>query len=236
MSQIVTVRSAADPDKKLDQGLADRRVYRVGSRFLNQAPDSACRICSIGRGYAPCDTVLWETKHFRVVPSKGGFVPGWVMIVPRAHVLSMAGLGDDHLTEFAELVSLVVAKVASRFGGPTLFEHGAFVEQSSFGCGIDHAHVHVVPLPPDIHLRSLAEHVLGEQFKPQVGAPTHAYLRVQAPDEESFFVLEPRVAPPRQFFRQLIWGTGRWNASTYDYDSDPCEDTVRETLGALGGA
>jgi diadenosine tetraphosphate (Ap4A) HIT family hydrolase len=234
MTQIATAYSAADHEGHRPDPLENNDHHR-GIQFVQRPPEQACRLCSLGRDDISWNTVLWETVHFRVVPSKGGFVPGWLMIVPKAHVLSTAALADDQCDEFVELISFVGTQIARRFGNPTVFEHGAVAEKSSFGCGIDHAHVHLVPLPNGSRLRSLAEEVLGEEFKPQTTAPKNAYLRVRAPDDEKFYIIEPRSAPPRQFFRQLIWQLGQWQASTYDYDGDSCEAIVRTTLGALEG-
>jgi diadenosine tetraphosphate (Ap4A) HIT family hydrolase len=198
------------------------------------ATAAACRLCRIGASTAIWDRVLWESENFRVVPSKGGFVAGWLMVVPQAHVLSMAHLSPTVYDELDELVADISARLTDRFGPPTAFEHGAVTENTPFGCGIDHAHLHLVPLSDDVPLRALAEQALGKKFIVQPAAPTGPYLRVREPVDPGFGVLEPLISPPRQFFRQLIWRARAWHVHSYDYDLAPCREQVRATVAALG--
>jgi diadenosine tetraphosphate (Ap4A) HIT family hydrolase len=189
-----------------------------------------CRFCEMKRSNAQWDQPLWESERFVAVPSKGGFVPGWMLVVPRSHALNLSMLDPDAVAELERFVELVSSALRTAFGDPTLFEHGAVSENTTFGCGIDHAHMHLVPLPRGFGLRRLAESAIREPFLPHQDLGKGAYLRVREPLDDHFYSLVPRSPPPRQFFRRVIWAASAWHGTGYDYDSSPCVDVVDLTI------
>ena len=116
-----------------------------------------CCMCSIlegNRRYGDADRILWESDNFFAIASIGGFIKGWTLIVPKAHQLN---LRECYATaEFQTFVRDVSQKVNSVFGSTIFFEHGAREEGSIIGCGVDHAHLHIVP-SEDSLLSSIAE-------------------------------------------------------------------------------
>jgi ATP adenylyltransferase len=113
--------------------------------------DALCPYCAGFLADTPSsklyDSILIETKNFVVVPSRGSIVEGWLLVVPKRHILSIAQLSPDEYREYSELVTKLKSKVESIWGVmPTLFEHGPSHEKDLIGCGINHAHLHMVPL------------------------------------------------------------------------------------------
>ena len=157
------------------------------------------------------------------------------MIVPKQHVLSMAQLDIAVRQELECLLIEVSELIELRFSPPTLFEHGAARPGTTFGCGIDHAHLHVVPLPTGLNLVTLAETVLGQRFEVRVPSPSQPYLRIRTPGTQDWLSVEPRPGPPRQFFRQIIWHAMAQPSISYDYDESPCEEHVQTTIAELAG-
>lgn len=207
------------------------RVKPLSPRY--GVPQIPCRMCGIRGSAATWDRPIFATDNFVVVPSKGAFLVGWLMIVPTKHVLSIAGLTEAHSAELEELITQVSDKQRRGFASPTIFEHGACVSGTTFGCGIDHAHVHLVPLPASIDLRAHAESALGQAFHHEAVSTGHPYLRLRQPGSSTWLSLSPTGPLPRQFFRQVIWeALGRPSAS-YDYDEAPCEAEVTETIRML---
>jgi hypothetical protein len=125
--------------------------------------------------------------------------------------------------------------IESRFAPPTAFEHGDTHPGTTFGCGIDHAHLHVVPLPIGMNLKTLAETVLGQPFGTLLPSPSQPYLRIRTPITQDWFSLEPRTSLPRQFFRQIIWYAAAQPSASFDYDESPCEEHVQLTVAKLVG-
>lgn len=86
-----------------------------------------------------------ESASFVALPTIGPLVEGWTLIVPRRPALSMGHLNEqqrDELTEFSVQVAEMVSGV---YGPVALFEHGPAQQRAQVGCGVDYAHLHVVP-------------------------------------------------------------------------------------------
>ena len=77
-------------------------------------------------------------------------VEGWLLIVPREHYLSMAGLPSSWGEELKDLKVQVGDWLRSTYGSVCFFEHGAALDQTAAGCGVDHAHLHALPLVGDV--------------------------------------------------------------------------------------
>jgi ATP adenylyltransferase len=112
----------------------------------------SCRLClqSRARTANPWDEALLESRHFRVLPSLGALVEGWLLLTPKAHVIASAMLADDVLTEMFKLKDLAARLVRDKYGQVRIFEHGPSAAQRSVGCGVDHAHLHIVPTEVDL--------------------------------------------------------------------------------------
>jgi diadenosine tetraphosphate (Ap4A) HIT family hydrolase len=94
--------------------------------------------------------IIFETDNFRVIPTLGQLFENSLLIISKAHVETMAELSEKYLTELEDLYSRIRNKL-SVFGNIVGFEHGAYSENRG-GCGIYHAHLHIVPLPHAINL------------------------------------------------------------------------------------
>ena len=90
--------------------------------------------------------LLFETENFAVFPTVGQIVEGYLLIMPKTHVTSIASL-DDHLLEELEYVYKEVRSILkNNYSEPIFFEHGVCRSEYKFnGCCVDHAHIHAVP-------------------------------------------------------------------------------------------
>ena len=88
---------------------------------------------------------VMETANFRAVPSLGQIVEGYLLIVPDRHFLALADLPDNLFAEFCDLVERVSARLRDAYGPSVLFENGTR-SIATGGCGVYHAHLHLVPL------------------------------------------------------------------------------------------
>jgi diadenosine tetraphosphate (Ap4A) HIT family hydrolase len=98
---------------------------------------------------------LFETANFAVIPSLGSIVQGWLMLVPKAHVVCAGELSDALANEMRCLTGEISALVSSSFGEVCVFEHGPSTSRKSTGCGVDHAHLHIVPVDFDLAAAAL---------------------------------------------------------------------------------
>ena len=94
----------------------------------------------------PWDKIIHETSGFVVTPTVGALIEGWTLIISRRHVPAMGALAEEELYELKDLAVRVRNLVEQEYGNTIIFEHGPACEGTKFGCGIDHAHFHVVPL------------------------------------------------------------------------------------------
>jgi diadenosine tetraphosphate (Ap4A) HIT family hydrolase len=99
------------------------------------------------------DFILYETPRFTVVPGAGAVNDGYVFIIPKEHVLSFGYLDEAHDEELARLLDTLSGHLEKTFGRPIIaFEHGAESFRNRGGSCTDHAHMHVMPIDPQIDL------------------------------------------------------------------------------------
>ncbi|MHA7293399.1 HIT family protein [Arthrobacter sp. HLT1-21] len=108
----------------------------------------SCRFCRLSKS----ETLVSESEYAFSMPSLGAMVEGWMLVSPRRHAFSIAELDVHEWEEFHSLASETRAKVEATYGPSVTFEHGASGEGRLAGCGINHAHLHIVPLAVDLRL------------------------------------------------------------------------------------
>ncbi len=106
-----------------------------------------CYTCA--QSAAGSDAAPWERiaadEHWRVAHAFNSAVPGWLVLVPRRHVIALAELTD---AEAAALGSWQVR--LSRALGRVLGCPKTYVAQFAEADGFAHVHFHIVPRPPDL--------------------------------------------------------------------------------------
>lgn len=182
------------------------------------------------------DMPLRESDHFVCVPSLGSILPGWVLISPKRPVMSMAQLSESENCELQWFFDLVRNDIEDAFGPSSAFEHGAQIAGSATGCGVDQAHLHIVPIATDLVLAEVASHLEWSSlsvrfpFDANVGSKEYLWLA----DRDRSYIAYPGL-PTSQFFRRVIARlcdvTENW-----DYRVDPFHEHIAETRQALGRA
>ena len=161
--------------------------------------------------------VLVATQRFAIVPSMGQIVRGSLMLVTRHHVERFADLDHPSLLEAQGLL----ATLAEASDAVVYFEHGA---RSSTGgsCGIYHAHVHVVELPPSLTVTHLASDLAPScESLPECWtrlSKFEEYLLLRAADGRTWtreVLPTERARFPSQYFRRRLATVSgafeRWN-------------------------
>jgi diadenosine tetraphosphate (Ap4A) HIT family hydrolase len=90
--------------------------------------------------------VLRETEHFVVIPSLGQIVEGYLLIMPKAHVRSIALIDDGLKSELEQLYRETSEVLEYAYRRPIFYEHGMGFPDQGNGCCVDHAHIHAVPV------------------------------------------------------------------------------------------
>jgi hypothetical protein len=69
----------------------------------------------------------------------------YLLILPRDHFISMADIPSEWKNELSDFKERLRTVIADRYTTPIMFEHGPAVQSnSSTGCCVEHAHIHIV--------------------------------------------------------------------------------------------
>lgn len=113
---------------------------------LSTSDAAFCRFCSaVSR-----EEVLLSSERTNAFASVGAYIEGWTLVVPRTHVFALADLDTDEWRDFAALTGKVRARIEAVYGSTVMFEHGAAGSARTAGCGVDHAHLHILPWATDL--------------------------------------------------------------------------------------
>ena len=151
--------------------------------------------------------IVATTHKFVIMPMVGPLVPGYLLIVPKDHYLSISQLPKEQIEEL-KIVKEELKKVfEEHYGKSVFYEHGALSCSAKGGSCSDHAHLHIVAVDIDVkdkfgqygyELRKLDDYseIINQK---QRNIP---YLYYENQKGEMFFVFFPIVES--QFIRKLI--------------------------------
>lgn len=111
---------------------------------------------NFGRHYPELSSrIVGTTKNLQAFPCIGQLKEGHFLVVTKAHVPTFreAVFANPAIwEEFNELVREVHKLLDLQLDNSLFFEHGAKCEEQG-GCGIYHAHIHIVPEASHVNLR-----------------------------------------------------------------------------------
>ncbi|MBI4676194.1 MAG: HIT domain-containing protein [Elusimicrobia bacterium] len=154
----------------------------------------------------PRERIVRETDNFVVLPTIGQIVEGYLLVLPKAHCLSLGHIPKENYRELEMLKDETVAVLSRVYCRPILFEHGAVSATRKGGACVTHAHLHVVPADVDLLPRidhRMPRRSLGglSELKVQVerGIP---YLFYETRGGDRFVFDACRL--PSQYLRRLL--------------------------------
>jgi diadenosine tetraphosphate (Ap4A) HIT family hydrolase len=114
-----------------------------------------CLFCSIQEMSNPSnpeDEIIDESENFYAKAALGHFVFGYTLIISKDHFLSFAHVPEHLFPELEAFRDNVLDKLHNICQHPvTILEHGAINRCQRGGSCIDHAHLHLMPLAPDLY-------------------------------------------------------------------------------------
>lgn len=187
------------------------RGAKLRMAFAERPMTLTCKFCSVFHLAAtPCDRPVLRTPNFVVAPTVGALVPGWMLIVSNKHYIAAGALEIPMLEELRETIRTVAAAMQRDHRTAAVFEHGPVCENSAVGCGIDHCHVHVVPVEFDLfsEAASLSAEA-GIQWETAADLTvTNTYHRAGRPylylEQNGVRRIGSSRSLPSQFFRRVI--------------------------------
>lgn len=181
-----------------------------------------------------CDTVLFESQNFVVVPTIGSIVPGWLLVVTKSPYLRMSALDEDKLSELITVRDRAVTALRDSFHSPVVtFEHGPFSRGENVGCGVDHAHLHVVAIESSLldsaKKLDCAELPWQQVTNLQEGLTNcrSSYLIIE--DVDGHCYRTDATDAPSQYFRRAI-AAMIGVPSQYDWKRFPFVENVTQTI------
>jgi ATP adenylyltransferase len=106
---------------------------------------NTCRLCLNSVNTEAYNLPLFENNNFSVLPSMGALVEGWLLLLPKKHFICVGALPESLALEFQQLKDVAAAFIQDVYGGVSVFEHGPHRHNRKVGCGVDHAHLHILP-------------------------------------------------------------------------------------------
>jgi ATP adenylyltransferase len=203
-----------------------------------------CTICDelkLGVGRKAWNEPLIETGNFVVLPSLGALVDGWVLVVPKEHRISMGALPVELRGEAEEITRRARLLLRRQYRKPIVaFEHGPSVENHGTGCGVDHAHLHLLPLGCDLFAYVRPFVPAGQQWRAcdwEDLSKAHAqgldYLFLQSEARQPLMAVAHDFGS--QVFRKAVASFLRME-SEFSWREYPRVETVARTIGTLNEA
>jgi len=190
------------------------------------------------------DTPIFESQNFVVIPTVGALVEGWLLVVPRIPVLSFAQLQKPLFSELDVFLRAIMPAIQSAYGSISLFEHGPAFKASAIGCGVDYAHLHLVPVDCDLleGAKQIAPGIQWSRAETITDIRQHAknangYWFVQQSFDrgECFIGTSTKEKPVSQLFRKVIANQlGR--PEDFDWKVYAGETEIAATIEKLSGS
>ena len=93
------------------------------------------------------DRPLLARAEWLVAPTLGAIVPNWLLLISRDPVLNFRVWAERHDRRPAELLRDLRVHLGLCADEIIWFEHGPFSPGTLIGCGLDHAHIHILIRP-----------------------------------------------------------------------------------------
>lgn len=237
----------------LYNSIKDRNIYKYKDQFnikevmpmkLSCQDIKECPYCSLIRqshkiqeNLLSWDKILFETDNFLVTPTLGSIIEGWLLVIPKTHHLSFGAIPVGLQDELSMVLQKTTHVIESVYGEPTIFEHGPAMPHTKVGCGIDHAHLHLVSLRESLIKRaeeyncqplSISQYTDGDfNLMRNLFVSKTPYLFVREPSGTRMFFDAQNA--PSQFFRRVIAEIYGIN-DKYDYHVYSFEENVVSTI------
>lgn len=210
--------------------------YRTGEIF--DTKKERCFMCELAkhRGFEnlekynqfvekPVDCIIYESENFYVVPELGALKQGFLMIVPKAHILSVAQFPEELMPEYYQVCEDVEEILLKTFDGKEVvfMEHGSGPSgKTSHKKSIVHAHTHVVV---DFKLKEKYKNMI--QMKVcddiSVAKDVHYFSYQESSKGQLLIAMDPEVYVQRQFPRQIMaeelgFAPNQYNWRWYEFE------------------
>lgn len=218
---------------------------------INRPIDETCSFCSEINGsnednnlfiklIAPKTNlksrIMYRTKDFLVMPTIGGFVEGYLLIVSRKHYMCIGQMPKSGIYDLSLQIEMLKKQIEKYYHKKVvLFEHGSNSCSNKIGGCIAHAHLHMVPCDRQIN-----------EYIQKYGLNSHrissledlcAFAEYDVPYlfwediDESKYVINDEVIPS-QFFRKIL-ASVYGMADKWDWRQNHYIENIEKTINTM---
>ncbi len=170
---------------------------------------SECLLCRIYNHTSSHEEhIVYDTQNFYVVPGTGAFFDGYLMIVPKQHVMSFALLDDLVIKEFFGVLD-DIRSILEGIYGKKVFAFECASGRTGAGkhkTSIVHAHFHLapteMPVLKEIQQSGLHPFLIDKEDLSQYGE--NPYMLYVDQEDNWFMASDPNCYYPRQQPRQVL--------------------------------
>lgn len=170
-----------------------------------------CLLCRILNHDTPHqEHILFNWNFFYAVPGTGAFAPGYIMVVPKRHVMSFANLNEAELAEFKK-IHIELRKLLTRVYHMPVFSFECSSGRTGAGKNhnsIIHAHFHFICVPKEMNiLQEITKSgITPALIKPEELTKYNEYPYMLYCDQQYNWYIEgdPDAYFPRQHPRQVL--------------------------------
>lgn len=219
--------------------------FMTGEVYDTQHDDCfLCRIGNLGGTNKPvwvynknvekeADVIIYESRHFFIVPEYGSIRRGYLMICPKEHILSMAGLPDGYFAEYYQVEKDIEYILKSTYGFDrpvSFFEHGSDPNgKSSHKRSVVHAHTHLCwGFELEQKYLDMVQMKIYDDLREARGGKYFSYRKNA--DGLLYLVKDPDVYVQRQFPRQIMAEQLGLAPGQYNWRKEGFEENVTATL------
>lgn len=193
--------------------IAEEHDIDIGDHASNASTKSAlksdCLFCKLLAGKPVHEQAsLYESKNFLVIPGSGAFLDGYIMILPKPHVMSCAELDLEQRLEMLEVINDIKFILSSIYKKDVLvWENGSGLDgKGKPKTSIVHAHIHACPSTLNVlettNATGIPVHPISFEDLPKF--KENSYLLIMDYDRKWYISYNPDLYIPRQYVRQLI--------------------------------
>lgn len=181
-------------------------------------------------------SVIYEDENVFVIPDIAPVVKGHYLIVTHKHINSY-GNADERIYASLEEAKKFLIHNLYHTDNVLFWEHGAVVSLSA-GASIDHAHIHVIPMPLDLEIDNYLDslyfinsprQVLDYISLRKVALSGQPYISYECGNGEKYFRCVNNI--PSQFFRLMM---SKYQLQEYNwklrYKEEESQELFKSTL------
>jgi SAM-dependent methyltransferase/diadenosine tetraphosphate (Ap4A) HIT family hydrolase len=182
--------------------------------------------------------LIFRTSVVDVIVGLGSISAGYLLLIPRRHVMSMGELSWPELRHAHDVARIMASRVETEFSSTVVaVEHGSSgidAPQETLPACITHAHVHLFPIPP---------HADPEAFVPSGSLPLGSLAELQsaAVNRRNYYYCQTSTAASylstdtrlsSQYARR-IWANLLGSPDEWDWALFPNFEACQETVARL---